>query len=95
MLELGEHADAEHERIGRLAGESGIDVVIAVGAGGRPMAMGARAAGVDQIVEVGDADGAVVAVREQARAGDAVLVKASRAVGLERVAEALTEAAGS
>jgi UDP-N-acetylmuramoyl-tripeptide--D-alanyl-D-alanine ligase len=95
MLELGEHADAEHERIGRLAGESGIDVVIAVGAGGRPMAMGARAAGVDQIVEVGDADGAVVAVREQARAGDAVLVKASRAVGLERVAEALTEAAGA
>jgi UDP-N-acetylmuramoyl-tripeptide--D-alanyl-D-alanine ligase len=96
MLELGEHASVEHERIGRLAVESGVDVVIAVGAGAQPIADGARAgAGGAQVVEVDDADGALVAVSGQARPGDAVLVKASRAVGLERVAEALTMAVGA
>ena len=39
--------------------------------------------------------GRVVAVSGLARSGDAVLVKASRAVGLERVAEALTSAVGA
>ncbi len=47
------------------------------------------------MIEVADADGAVVAVSGLARSGDAVLVKASRAVGLERVAEALTSAVGA
>jgi UDP-N-acetylmuramyl pentapeptide synthase len=44
---------------------------------------------------VDDTGGAVTAVTELARAGDAVLVKASRAVGLERVAEALAAAVGA
>jgi UDP-N-acetylmuramoyl-tripeptide--D-alanyl-D-alanine ligase len=95
MLELGDHARAEHERIGRLAVESGIDFVIAVGAGAQPIAEGARGAGGDKVVEVDDADGALAEVSEHARAGDAVLVKASRAVGLERVAEALTAGVGA
>ena len=47
------------------------------------------------MIEVDDADGAVVAVSGLARSGDAVLVKASRVVGLERVAEALTSAVGA
>jgi UDP-N-acetylmuramoyl-tripeptide--D-alanyl-D-alanine ligase len=36
-----------------------------------------------------DADAAVAVVEEVVQPGDCVLVKASRAVGLERVAEAL------
>jgi UDP-N-acetylmuramoyl-tripeptide--D-alanyl-D-alanine ligase len=92
MLELGDHARDEHERIGRLAVECGIDFVIAVGAGAQPIAEGARVAGGDKVIEVDDADGALAEVSEHARPGDAVLVKASRAVGLERVAEALTVA---
>jgi len=97
MLELGEHARAEHEHIGRLAIESNVDVVIAVGAGARPIADGARAAGADgaEVLEVDDADSALAALSERAGPGDAVLVKASRAVGLERVAEALTPGAGA
>jgi UDP-N-acetylmuramoyl-tripeptide--D-alanyl-D-alanine ligase len=94
MLELGNHARAEHQKVGRLAVSSDVDIVVAVGAGARPIADGARlaAAGRAQVIEVDDADGAAKAVTELARAGDAVLVKASRAVGLERVAEALTAA---
>ena len=97
MLELGDHARAEHQKVGRLAVASDVDVVIAVGAGARPIADGARLAGAGhaQVIEVDDADAAVVAVAGLARAGDAVLVKASRAVGLERVAEVLTAAVGA
>jgi UDP-N-acetylmuramoyl-tripeptide--D-alanyl-D-alanine ligase len=94
MLELGDHARAEHQKVGRLAVASHVDVVIAVGAGARPIADGARWAGNGgaQVIEVDDADRAVMAVAALAGPGDAVLVKASRAVGLERVAEALTSA---
>jgi UDP-N-acetylmuramoyl-tripeptide--D-alanyl-D-alanine ligase len=97
MLELGDHSVAEHERIGRLAVESDVDVVVTVGPGARPIAEGALAAGggATKVIEVDDADGALAAVREHAHAGDAVLVKASRAVELERVAEALTAAVGA
>src|SRR5918994_1006638 len=97
MLELGDHARAEHQKIGRLAVASQVDVVIAVGNGARPIADGARWAGNGgaQVIEVGDADRAVMAVAALAGPGDAVLVKASRAVGLERVAEALTESVGA
>jgi UDP-N-acetylmuramoyl-tripeptide--D-alanyl-D-alanine ligase len=95
MLELGDHAREEHERVGRLAAESEIDVVIAVGVGAQPIADGARAAGVHTVIQVDDADDALAEVSQNARAGDAVLVKASRAVGLERVAEALTVAVGA
>jgi UDP-N-acetylmuramoyl-tripeptide--D-alanyl-D-alanine ligase len=97
MLELGGHARAEHQKVGRLAVASDVDVVIAVGAGARPIADGARLAGAGRarVIEVDDADAAVVAVAGVARAGDAVLVKASRAVGLERVAEVLTAAVGA
>jgi len=42
-------------------------------------------------VEVENADAAVRALVSQLRSGDAVLVKASRVVGLERVAAALLE----
>ncbi len=97
MLELGNHARAEHQKVGRLAVASDVDVVVAVGAGARAIADGARLAGAGraQVIEVDDADSAVVAVSGLARSGDAVLVKASRAVGLERVAEALTSAVGA
>src|ERR687897_154885 len=97
MLELGDHARAEHQKIGRLAVASQVDVVIAVGNGARPIADGARWAGNGgaQVIEVDDADRAVMAVAALAGPGDAVLVKASRAVGLERVAEALTESVGA
>jgi UDP-N-acetylmuramoyl-tripeptide--D-alanyl-D-alanine ligase len=93
MRELGEHAGAEHEDIGRLAAECRVQVLILVGEGARPVAGGAAQAGnAIEIVAVPDADAARVAACDRVRAGDAVLVKASRAVGLEVVAEALAGA---
>jgi UDP-N-acetylmuramoyl-tripeptide--D-alanyl-D-alanine ligase len=46
-------------------------------------------------VLVSDADAAIDLLRDQVRPGDVVLVKASRAAGLERVAEALLAAGDS
>ncbi len=89
MLELGPVAAAEHAGIGRLLGEIGIDRLVAVGAGAvEEMAAAARAGGV-AVLTAPSAAGAVAAVLDVVAPGDAVLVKASRAVGLEAVASAL------
>jgi UDP-N-acetylmuramoyl-tripeptide--D-alanyl-D-alanine ligase len=91
MLELGRHADEEHAALGALAAASGIDLLIAVGAPASALAAGARevrGAGIE-VRAVADAEGATAALHEELRPGDGVLVKASRAVGLERVADDL------
>jgi UDP-N-acetylmuramoyl-tripeptide--D-alanyl-D-alanine ligase len=75
MLELGDLSDGEHRRIGDLARSLGIEV-IAVDA---PAYGGDDVAGVDEVVA------RLAGVGTDA----AVLVKASRAVGLERVAARL------
>jgi UDP-N-acetylmuramoyl-tripeptide--D-alanyl-D-alanine ligase len=70
---------------------AGVEVLVTVGAS--DLAEGARAAGAET-VEVQTADAAVQALAPHLRPGDAVLVKASRVVGLERVATALLELSG-
>jgi UDP-N-acetylmuramoyl-tripeptide--D-alanyl-D-alanine ligase len=91
MAELGPISAEEHERVGELLARLGIDVLIAVGEEARLTALGAEREGVepDRIVECEGVDQAVEAVRAVAGPGDLVLVKASRAARLERVAEAL------
>ena len=79
MAELGEHAERYHREIGELARELGIEVV----------AVGELAQGYGADTWVPNAESATAAVRELARPGDAVLVKASRALALEGVAPAL------
>lgn len=84
MAELGEHAELHHREIAELAAELGIEV-LAVGEL-------ARAFGCDAWVP--DADAALAAARELVHPGDAVLVKASRAVALEGIAPALANGLG-
>jgi UDP-N-acetylmuramoyl-tripeptide--D-alanyl-D-alanine ligase len=90
MRELGAHSATAHQSIGRLARELGIDVLIGVGAGGAEIAGAARGSAVD-VHTVADADGAVNTTERLARPGDAVLVKASRALGLQAVAAHLMQ----
>jgi UDP-N-acetylmuramoyl-tripeptide--D-alanyl-D-alanine ligase len=91
MAELGPHSAGEHQRLGKLVAAAGVELLVAVGA--PDLAEGARAAGAEA-VEVPTAQAAVAVLIPRLRSGDAVLVKASRVVGLERVAEALLEGAG-
>jgi UDP-N-acetylmuramoyl-tripeptide--D-alanyl-D-alanine ligase len=87
MAELGPGAPAFHEEIGAEAVRRGVTALVAVG----ELARG-YLAGAPELTEsrwAPDAESAVAAVEEVVRPGDCVLVKASRSVGLERVAEAL------
>jgi UDP-N-acetylmuramoyl-tripeptide--D-alanyl-D-alanine ligase len=91
MLELGEHSAEEHAAIGGLVAERGVDVLVAVGPETAPTAAAARDGGVE-VYEVGDAAAAVAVVAPLVHDRDVVLVKGSRAVGLDAVARALTGA---
>ena len=94
MRELGGRSTAEHRAIGRRLAERHVDLLVAVGDDPdiSTLAAAAHADGV-AVVEVGDVDAATSAILElDLGADDAVLVKASRAVGLERVAAAILEA---
>ncbi len=87
MLELGEDAPAEHEAIGALASESGVDELIAVGAFARDLA---RGYGTDRPSgNFEDRESATVAALAAVGPADVVLVKASRGLALNHVADAL------
>ncbi|WP_129839307.1 UDP-N-acetylmuramoyl-tripeptide--D-alanyl-D-alanine ligase [Streptomyces sp. RFCAC02] len=89
MAELGDDALAEHDAVGRLAVRLNVSKLVSVG--GQEAAwldMGAKNEGSwgEESVHVSDARAAVELLRGELRPGDVVLVKASRAAGLERVA---------
>ena len=80
MAELGGTAEGYHEAIGRELADLGIDEVIAIG----PLSRGYGGTWYATLEE------ALEAVPAAILPGDAVLVKASRAMGLEAVVEAVT-----
>ena len=81
MRELGPNAAAYHREIGDYARRTGVELIIGVGELADAYAPDER---------VPDAEAAADALAAALGPGDAVLVKGSRAVGLERVAEKLT-----
>jgi UDP-N-acetylmuramoyl-tripeptide--D-alanyl-D-alanine ligase len=88
MAELGRTGPEYHREIGEAAAALGVDELLAVG----ELARGYLDAGVPGRW-VPNVHEALRELDEVVRPGDAVLVKASRAVGLEAVAAALTELA--
>jgi UDP-N-acetylmuramoyl-tripeptide--D-alanyl-D-alanine ligase len=86
MAELGRTAPAYHREVGEAAAELGVDELLAVG----ELARGYLEAGVPGRW-VPNVHEALRALDDVVRPGDAVLVKASRAIGLEAIAEALTK----
>ncbi len=90
MAELGAHSAAAHAEVGRRAAELGIQI-IAVGRLAGLTARAARDAGAQAVEEFSDVLAAGRALKSAARAGDVVLLKASRATGLERVGELLLQ----
>lgn len=91
MAELGETAAEAHAEVGRRSAELGITRLVAVGRWAGQTAAAARAAGLREVVEYADVQAAAGEVKSMLRAGDVVLVKASRAAGLERIGEALRQ----
>jgi UDP-N-acetylmuramoyl-tripeptide--D-alanyl-D-alanine ligase len=90
MLELGPTAEALHRQCGLHAAEMKIDLVIGVRGLARSLAEGACGAGTQaQFLETPEQAGEWLS--RNLRPGDAVLLKASRGVKLERVLEMLQE----
>lgn len=89
MAELGTHSAAAHEEVGRCVTESDVAYFFAVGKMASVMAQAARSQGLNGVEEFTDVETAANAVKNFVRTGDLVLLKASRAARLERVAEAL------
>jgi UDP-N-acetylmuramoyl-tripeptide--D-alanyl-D-alanine ligase len=91
MCELGEASETLHREVGRAAAGVALDGLVAVGPAARWLADEARKAGMPAraIEWVETADEATPVIAAWSRPGDLVLVKGSRRVGLERVAEGL------
>jgi len=87
MAELGPGGPGFHQEIGAEAKRQGVQALVAVGELARGYLEGASR--IDTTEWAPDAESAVAVVERIVKPGDCVLVKASRSVGLERVAEAL------
>jgi UDP-N-acetylmuramoyl-tripeptide--D-alanyl-D-alanine ligase len=85
MLELGPRAREFHVELGRVASAAGVDVLVTVG----PLAAAMTDEFEREAYPVADAGEAAALLPELLAPGDAVLVKASRGVGLEVVCRAL------
>ncbi len=89
MAELGAHSESAHEEVGRGAAKLGVGQLIAVGKMAAVLARGAKAAGLNRVLEFPDVESAMLGLKNFVKAGDLVLLKASRSTRLERIAEAL------
>jgi UDP-N-acetylmuramoyl-tripeptide--D-alanyl-D-alanine ligase len=95
MGELGDSHTEEHDAIGRLVVRLDVQRLVAVGEGARPIHLGASLEGSwgNESAYVASLDEALELLRKELQQGDVVLVKASRFVGLDRLATALLEEA--
>ena len=84
MLELGEMSASAHEELGRQAAGAGLTALVTYGPEAARTAEAAKAAGLADVVHAGDYQQAADALLARMEAGDALLVKASRGMALEK-----------
>lgn len=91
MLEMGEWASKAHEDVGRYAASRGITRLITVGEYGRKIADGAFKEGMSSasISSFKSNSETITYLREFLENGDVVLVKGSRGMEMEQIADAL------
>ncbi|AYF99209.1 UDP-N-acetylmuramoyl-tripeptide--D-alanyl-D-alanine ligase [Protaetiibacter intestinalis] len=91
MAELGEYAQEEHDRIGRLVVRLDIRKLVVVGDAARHIhaAAGLEGSWDGESVLVADADAAYDVLRDELRSGDIVLVKSSNSAGLRFLGDRL------
>jgi UDP-N-acetylmuramoyl-tripeptide--D-alanyl-D-alanine ligase len=91
MAELGQRSREFHEQAGVIAARTRLTGLIAVGDEAAQILAGAKSEPgfTGELLAVPDGEAAVLAIAERLRPGDVVLVKASRAAGLQTVALAL------
>jgi UDP-N-acetylmuramoyl-tripeptide--D-alanyl-D-alanine ligase len=95
MAELGAHSESAHAEVGRRVAELGVGQLFAVGKMAPVMARAAREAGLNRVFEFADMETAAAAVKSFVKVGDVVLLKASRAARIERIADLLRAGAAA
>lgn len=97
MLELGDYSRTEHLRIGKMVNRSEVDLLLTVGDDGRIFGEGAVADGMspDRVNHYESNADVIAFLSEELSTNDAVLVKGSRAMELDRVVAALAGGGGS
>jgi UDP-N-acetylmuramoyl-tripeptide--D-alanyl-D-alanine ligase len=89
MLELGDIADSAHREAGRAVVASGVAELIGVGPRSRLAVEAAREAGLAECHHAGTFEDTMALLLKRLIPGDAVLVKGSRGMRMERVVAAL------
>lgn len=97
MLELGEQSSMLHEEIGREAVRLGVEKLFVVGGHAADIAKGASSEGFSggSVVTAEDVESIASMIINYAEAGDVILVKGSRGMRMERVAEILKREIGT
>ncbi len=96
MRELGEYSASLHREVGKKAAALGVDRLVTIGALAGEIANGAKSGGmspenITEIADWEDAKSAADAIKAIICDGDTVLIKASRALSLERISKLLQE----
>jgi len=94
MLELGEQSEALHRRVASRAAELNLDGLVIVAAGAEGQAMVKAARGLPRLELVATPEQAAPILSQWLQAGDALLLKASRGVALERLIPLLPQTLG-
>jgi len=89
MLELGKSSGASHFRIGHMVAGMRPDLLFTCGEEAASIALGAQEGGMDpgRVTHVGDREALRDAVTGALREGDVILIKGSRGMQLDKIAE--------
>ncbi len=90
MLELGERTVALHREVGEFAANGCAEILVTVGELGREIADSAREHGLNSAFHL-ERDEAAKFLKNELKAGDTLLVKASRGMKLEEIIKLITE----
>jgi UDP-N-acetylmuramoyl-tripeptide--D-alanyl-D-alanine ligase len=91
MRELGDYTDEAHKLVGRRAADV-VDVLITVGELGKAIGEEARQVGLapERLFVTASADEAIALIQRAVHANDMVLVKGSRALGMDQIVPAIS-----
>ncbi len=97
MYELGDQSTSLHREVGEAAAKAGVNRLFLVGEHARDFAEGASKAGLNNshVRVADDVESLSPLVMKELRAGDVVLIKGSRAMRMERVADYLKREVGT
>jgi UDP-N-acetylmuramyl pentapeptide synthase len=89
MLELGTAAESAHREVGRQVAAAGVGLFVAMGPQMRTAVEVARQQGLAEAYHAATFEDAVAHLLKRLAAGDLVLIKGSRGMRMERIADAL------